>query len=139
MPNPNESTVEAVLRANASFYTAFTHGDINAMSELWAERAPVTCFHPGAGLLQGRTQVLAAWRQIIAGSAPFELRCDQPVVQLLAATTAVVMCYEGNGERAAHLAATNIFVLEDGRWRMVHHQAGPLAQEVPVVTSAKMN
>ena len=31
----------------------------------------------------------------------------------------------------AHLAATNIFVLEEGRWRMVHHHAGPLSVPEP--------
>jgi len=28
--------------------------------------------------------------------------------------------------QAGHLIATNIFVKEDGGWRMVHHQASPL-------------
>ena len=55
------------------------------------------------------------------------MRCDQPVVHL-SGDSALVVCYEGNGERPAHLAATNAFVRESGRWRMVHHHASPLAR-----------
>jgi ketosteroid isomerase-like protein len=51
----------SVLEANASFYRAFTRGDIGAMRALWAENAEVLCFHPGGSLLRGRTEVLGAW------------------------------------------------------------------------------
>jgi hypothetical protein len=37
--------------------------------------------------------------------------------------TAFVTCYEMIGENL--LAATNVFVLEDGAWKLVHHHAGP--------------
>jgi len=120
----------AVLDANATFYRAFTEGDYAAMSELWAERAPATCFHPGARALIGRSAVLDTWRQILGGSSRLKLRCDQPVVRVLG-QTAIVTCYEGNNDEPAHLAATNVFVLEDGRWRMVHHHAGPISRPVP--------
>jgi SnoaL-like domain len=130
MSSSNNPTVEAaVLRANARFYRAFSRGDFVAMNELWAQHAPVTCLHPGSTVLRGRVNVLGAWRQIIADPPPFEMRCEKPEVQVYG-PTAVVLCYEGNGEKAAHLAATNVFVLEENEWRMVHHQAGPLARVV---------
>lgn len=131
----------AVLRANAAFYRAFTKGDVAAMNALWAEDFEVTCFHPGAALIRGRTAVLTAWRQIIAEPAPFDMRCDHAHVQLLPAA-AIVTCYEGNAEHPAHLAATNVFVLERERWRMVHHQAGPLSRPIPkpaTVSTIKLN
>jgi len=131
----NPSAEAAVLRANATFYRAFTRGDFPVMSALWAQHAPVTCFHPGSTLIRGRQNVLSAWRQIIAEPAPFEMRCDHATVQLYG-STALVTCYEGNGEQAAHLAATNVFVLESGEWRMVHHQAGPLARPLSAATLA---
>jgi len=136
--NPVEA---AVLRANASFYRAFTRGDLQAMNALWAQHAPVSCLHPGATVLRGRQNVLSAWRQIIAEPAPFEMRCDQAEVQVYANTTAVVTCYEGNGDRPAHLAATNVFVLEAGEWKLVHHQAGPLARPLSNAspTSSSLN
>jgi len=121
------SVEAAVLQANAHFYRAFSRGDFVAMSQLWAQQAEVTCLHPGATLLRGHADVLSAWRQLISEPSPLEMRCEQPTVQIYE-TTAVVTCYEGNGDQPAHLAATNVFVLEAGEWRMVHHQAGPLAQ-----------
>jgi hypothetical protein len=48
----------------------------------------------------------------------------------LVGDTAIVTCYEGGSDEPAHLAATNVFVLEDEAWRMVHHHAGPLARPV---------
>lgn len=119
----------AVLEANAAFYRAFTRADLAAMRALWAEHAEVTCFHPGSALLSGRRSVLGAWQQILSEPAPkdMELCCHDPRVQLYG-RIAIVTCYEGNGAQPAHLAATNIFVLEHERWKILHHQAGPLAQ-----------
>ncbi len=131
MPNASSSKIEAeVLEANAAFYRAFSDGDYSAMNGVWAEGAPVACFHPGARGLFGRTAVLGSWKQILRQAPPVVMRCDQPSVRLLG-DTAIVSCYEGNGERPAHLAATNVFVHERGGWRMVHHQAGPLASPLP--------
>lgn len=122
----DEDVKARILEANEAFYQAFTRGDVAAMRALWAERAELLCFHPGAYLLRG-PEVLAAWEQILAAPAPLEMRCHDASVQLHG-DVAVVTCYEGNGEQAPHLAATNVFVLEDGRWKLMHHQAGPLAQ-----------
>jgi len=120
----------AVLGANDAFYRAFTRGDYAAMSDLWAERAPVTCFHPGGQVLVGRSAVLGTWKQLLSGRSTFELRCDRPLVRLHG-DTAIVTCYEGSDNDPAHLAATNVFALEDGRWRMVHHHAGPMSNPLP--------
>jgi ketosteroid isomerase-like protein len=120
----------AILVANAAFYSAFTRGDFAAMSALWAVRAHVACFHPTAPAILGREAVLESWRQILKSAPTFEMRCDRPVVHF-AGEAAFVTCYEGNADHPAHLAATNIFVREDGAWRMIHHHAGPLASPLP--------
>jgi ketosteroid isomerase-like protein len=131
MAESTHATTQAeVLDANATFYRAFTDGDYAAMSELWAQRAPVACLHPAARTLIGRTRVLDSWRQILGGTPRFELRCDQPVVHVIG-DAAIVTCYEGSADHPAHLVATNVFVLEDGSWRMVHHHAGPISSPVP--------
>jgi hypothetical protein len=43
--------------------------------------------------------------------------------------TAFVTCVEEL--RDAKLAATNVFTLERGEWRLVHHHAGPMASRSP--------
>ena len=140
MSKTESSAIEAaVLRANANFYRAFTNGDFAAMSLLWAERAPVSCLHPGSSALIGREAVLESWRTILREPPRFEMRADYARAQMLG-SLALVICYEGNAERPAHLAATNVFVLEDEQWRIVHHQAGPLAHPIePPVPQALTN
>lgn len=117
----------AVFLANERFYRAFSDGDYSAMSELWAQHVPVACFHPTAPALIGREAVLQSFRQILRGAPTFALRCEDAVVTLVN-DTAILTCYEGAGDEPAHLAATNVFVVEDGNWRMVHHHAGPLSR-----------
>lgn len=130
----NTQAEAEVLLANARFYRAFSQGDFESMSDVWARRTRVVCFHPTVPVLIGREAVLRSWRQILRGVLRFELRCDDAVVTVLN-ETAILTCYEGAGDEPAHLAATNIFVREDGAWRMVHHHAGPLSQPVPRVSA----
>jgi hypothetical protein len=101
------------------------------MADLWAEHAPVACIHPLSRIFSGRTEVLESWKEILLAPTRGVLRCVRPSVQLVSTQVAIVTCYEGEGSHAAHFAATNVFVLENGRWRMVHHQAGPLSRPVP--------
>jgi ketosteroid isomerase-like protein len=113
-----------VLEANAAFYAAIARRDAGAMARLWAERLPVACIHPGWDVLDGREQVLASWRGILGGPGAPDLACDLAVAHLLG-DVALVTCHEVlPGER---LAASNLFAREGGAWRMVHHQATPMA------------
>jgi ketosteroid isomerase-like protein len=129
----------AILAANAAFYRAFNQADFEAMRELWARRVELLCFHPGAPLLVGREEVMDSWRSILRQRPAFTLRCDEPTVSVLG-EVAIVACYEGTDDHAAHLAATNVFVSEDGSWRMVHHHAGPLPNaQRPSVRRSEMN
>lgn len=118
-----------VLLANERFYKAFSDGDFEAMSELWAHGVPVVCFHPTAPLLVGREAVLQSWRQLLRGVSSFALRCEDAVITVVN-DTAILTCYEAAGDEPAHLAATNVFVLEEGQWKMVHHHAGPLSRPI---------
>jgi ketosteroid isomerase-like protein len=104
----------AVLEANQEFYRAFSRGDYAAMSELWAHQAPVACLHPGARLLSGRAAVLASFRELLAAAPAWKMVSRDATVHLFP-PSAFVTCLEANGDQPAHLAATNIFLLEAGR------------------------
>jgi hypothetical protein len=86
--------------------------------------------------------VLDSWRDILAGPEPARVSCrDVQAFGLgggvsadtrtdtgadMGAGAAMVLCrevLEGQGV----LAATNLFVMEAGAWRMVHHHSGPIA------------
>lgn len=130
-PRPNLATLrevnhlEAILAANEALYSAFASRDMAAMEELWAEEAPVSCTHPGWMPLAGRENVLASWSRILANP-------DQPRVVAGGAEvhrygdTAVVLCRELVA--GAPLVATNVFTLEGGAWRLVHHHSSGVAR-----------
>lgn len=113
-----------VLETNEAFYRAFAAHDPIAMESVWAEHHAVACIHPGWDVLAGRRDVLASWRNILdSGSAP-EVSCSLAEAHVLG-DAAFVTCHEMvSGGR---LAATNVFVREGAGWRMVHHQATPIA------------
>lgn len=117
-----ESEIQAALTANALFYQALAQGDEPAMEALWATTEPVICTHPGAATLHGRPAVMQSWHAIL--SAPPVIEFSDAVVAIIRGL-AFVTCTEQIGEVV--LAATNIFVWEDGAWRMAHHHAGQVA------------
>jgi hypothetical protein len=113
---------QAVLAANVAFYEAFASGDAGAMDHLWSTKQLVACIHPGWQALHGRERVMASWRALLGGGAAPDIRCEDPKLIMLD-HTAVVTCVECIG--ATQLVATNIFVLEDGLGKMIHHHAAP--------------
>jgi len=118
------SSAEAeVLAANRSFYEAFARGDLMVIEALWAQHVPVACIHPGWAALHGRDQVLASFRSILGGGSGAGVRCTRPSASVLG-EIAYVVC--GETIQGAELVATNLFVLEGGEWKLVHHQAGPV-------------
>ena len=123
--SPDEQQVRL---AHQAFYDAFAERDMEAMEEVWAETAPVTCIHPGWSLVSGRPAVLASWKAILEGPAPPNVVPSREAVQLFG-DVAVVLCVETLGD--GQLMVTNILARELGRWRMVHHHAGPISSAFP--------
>ncbi len=111
-----------VLFVTEAFYAAFAGRSMEAMADMWAEDAPVTCVHPGWKALFGRAEVLESWAAILANP-------DSPSVEFHAARATlhgaigIVICIEQVED--TFLAATNIFIREKGDWKMIHHQSGP--------------
>jgi ketosteroid isomerase-like protein len=120
---PTMDEHDAVRTANLDFYRAFTTANFAAMEALWAQAAPVLCIHPGWAPLQGRAAVLQSWRNIFANSEPTHVMCHDDQA-FLYGDMAIVICEEELA--GGHLIATNVFIREDGHWRIVHHQSGPL-------------
>ena len=119
------SDVKEVLKINDDFYQAFRNADIHAMETLWSSKHDVAVIHPSWPAIHGRESVLSSWRQIIeAGNTP-DIQCIDAKASLLG-NFAFVICTETLNQ--GQLVATNIFVLEENRWRIVHHQAGPLPE-----------
>lgn len=120
--------------ANSAFYAAFDGGDMKAMEAVWSSRDDISVFHPNAKGIRGRDSVMLSWRQILVNAEPPDIT-PMELALILSGKTAMVICEEDLG--IARMIATNIFVDENGSWRLVHHQASPL----PVVpdTSRKQD
>jgi hypothetical protein len=112
-----------LLKMNESFYTAMVNGDYQAMESLWANASDVSVIHPGWPALHGRVAVLDSWRRILSGVSTRGMYCSnaRPYIK---DQVAFVICKECFPE--GELVATNIFVQEEGVWKLVHHQGGPL-------------
>ncbi len=117
---------EAVEESNEAFYRAFRDRNLGAMEAIWASELPVACIHPGVEPLVGREAVLESWRGILQQEAAPRVVCSHVAVHVLG-EVAFVTCLEGAAGQPPSLAATNVFGWEGGAWRLVHHQAGPLA------------
>jgi ketosteroid isomerase-like protein len=116
---------DGVLETNEAFYRAFANRDVAAMRDVWHETLPVVCVHPGWPALEGRERVLESWGRILENPSSPTVRCVRAKAHLLDGF-ALVVCYEAIG--GSRLVATNAFARDGDTWRMVLHQAGPLAQ-----------
>jgi len=122
---------DAVLAANAAFYSAFSAGTIEEMARLWADNDDISCIHPGWPALVGRPAVIGSWRDILLSPHRPEIVCQEPYA-IVTGNTGRVLCVEVIGPLA--LAATNHFRRVGAAWRLVHHQSSPIAQAVSAET-----
>lgn len=123
---------EAVLSLNSEFYTTFAAGDYSTMNELWAKQHDIAVIHPGWSALQGDEPVMRSWQRIIGAQGPIDITCADENVYIMS-SLAFVICTETLG--ATKLVATNIFIKEDGQWKIAHHHASPIQniEEIPDV------
>src|ERR1700721_1037513 len=113
----------AILAVNEAYYRAFSPGFFPAMSRIWAEDG-VSCVHPGWPPLIGRNDVIESYRNILANQNRVRI-AHQDDAAIVTGDEGRVLCIEI--VEGAALAATNFYRRIGGAWRMVHHQASPIA------------
>jgi hypothetical protein len=124
----------AVRDANAHFYNALRQHDADAMERIWPDGALAdssTRVFSGFPVMRGRCAILDLWREVRIGVHTTDTRCKV----LRGGLSAVVTCVErelGGGPGDGALAATNVYEKDELRdeWRLVLHQAWPMAEEV---------
>ena len=114
-------TLKQILEVNRAFYDAFAVGDFLTVKQTWSRNNQISVIHPGSVALHGYKAVMASWELIFENSGSHDIKCINERVYLTG-ESAYVVCNEVFPE--GQLVATNIFVIENGKWRMVHHQAG---------------
>jgi len=118
---------EDVLEINEAFYRAFNQKDVQAMDRIWSCSDEISCIHPGWNVLRGRDAVLDSWHGILTNAGQPRI-VTGGAIATFTGDTAVVICRELVSGSA--LVATNVFVRENGEWRLLHHQSGPVASMV---------
>jgi uncharacterized protein (TIGR02246 family) len=118
----------AVEAANDAFYAAFEARDLDAMSDLWAHDADVTCVHPGWTTLRGWGAVASSWAAIFSGPQQLQFILTGTGVVVLGDVAWVTG--EENllaGDGSATVAVINVFARDgDGSWRMRAHHGAPV-------------
>ncbi|WP_036263103.1 nuclear transport factor 2 family protein [Methylocapsa aurea] len=114
---------DAILAANAAYYHGFGAADLARMSLVWADD-DVSCVHPGWPALIGRQAVLQSYRDILG--SPLQAAIDyRDGLAMVSGSEGRVFCTEIVGGMT--LVATNWFRRIGGDWRLIHHQASPIA------------
>jgi ketosteroid isomerase-like protein len=133
------STAAEIEKLNEAFYTAIEGGDLDRMTEIWADDdggLVTMCVHPGWPLLSGRSEVLRSWALIMANT-PYIQFVLTDVRTTVIGEVAVLTCAENiltaaDTEDATFAAgrvvATNIFVKTAPGWRLWSHHGSPVLQ-----------
>lgn len=113
---------QAVLAVNRSYYEAFETRDLDAMSDLWERSERVTCTHPGWATLEGWGAVASSFFALFQNGAQlqFVVTRERPTVVGDAAWVSLDENLLGD-QGGVTVAAVNLFVRHQGRWRMVGH------------------
>lgn len=117
----DEEDREAVLAANREFYRAYNQRDAAAIDALWVRAGPMSCLHPNQRPLYERAAILRSWQAILAMPKLPPVRIVD-VMLLGKRGLATIVCREA--APSIQLMATNVFIKEEDRWRMAHHQSG---------------
>ena len=113
--------------AEAAFYEAFEHADIEAMMSVWAADTPVACIHPGGTRLEGIAAIKQSWEEIFAAEQrlTFRLTDNHYTQGSLLSIHQLRENIEVNGVLQGVVLATNIYQFINGSWRITLHHASP--------------
>ena len=79
---------------------------------------------PELAALLGREEVMESWHNILGNPDLPRVVAGGSTVNVIGDVAYVLTQELVNGQP---LAATNVFALEHGEWRLVHHHASPVA------------
>lgn len=126
-----QQRIEAVTKANRTFYEAFESLDIAKMDQVWMHQDYVTCIHPGWTIRSGWPAVRDSWVLIFNNTFSMKFDLADVMVQV-AGDMAWVICVENlttqqsDEPQHAKVLATNLFELIGDEWLMIHHHGSPV-------------
>jgi ketosteroid isomerase-like protein len=126
----DRDTLEAE-KANERFYQALNESNLDRMEEIWSHTMAARCIHPGWDILIGWTAIRESWQSIFSAGGDLSVEAAEVEVNIVG-EVAWVQCLEqirntgDAGDQLSVARATNLFVRDDGGWRMVLHHASPI-------------
>jgi uncharacterized protein (TIGR02246 family) len=115
--------------AEAAFYDALQHADLERLMACWTDEDDIVCVHPGGPRLLGHAAVRAAFEAMFLNGSvqafPERVRrLDAGHCRVHSVVERVII--PGNdGPQHAWVTATNVYVKTAQGWRMVAHHASP--------------
>jgi len=131
-PKASAAAENEIRGATMLFYAAFNsalHGDLDPLSAVWSHRPDVSNLSAAGGWATGWNEVHAGFRNM-ARLYPGGRIAPQDILVVADGEMGFSVCTETGQLRSAegpmvkfNQRATNIFRLEDGKWKLIHHHA----------------
>ena len=122
--------IEEIRKANELLYTglnAMFTGDLEILNNLWSHSNSITYMGPFGECIKGWDNVSAEFQKVASMKLGGKIQSNNLTI-FVGADIGYTSCVEegenidqnGNPVKVSH-RATNIFHLENGKWRLVHH------------------
>jgi len=123
--------VDKIQLINDMFYRAFESLNVTEMSKVWVKDEASQVIHPGWPVKQGWKEVEDSWRAIFNNTSYMEFTLTDITISDMG-SWARVTCVEnlrsvaGGQESNGRVMATNLYLLKEEEWLMMHHHGSAL-------------
>lgn len=120
---------DSPMEAEAYFYNALEHFDLNAIMEVWADDKGIVCIHPMGPALEGPKDVRDSWQIICDSGQQLSFKVNSIIYEQTDQMAFHIVREEismaGEQPKEAVITATNVYRQTDNGWRLVLHHASP--------------
>jgi len=128
-PKPPAPVTGSADEVELEFYEALQRGDIARLMALWSDDDEIVCVHPGGSRLIGAAAIRASFDAMFAQGAiaaePHQVRRLESHSMAVHSVLERIRIPGPDGDRYAWVAATNVYLKSEHRWRLVAHHASP--------------
>lgn len=121
-----QGTLFSPYQALVQFYCAFNSGNMQMMSENWAQSDEIAMDNPLGGIKRGWTEIKSVYEHIFSGPAEvyveyFDYTIHETSEMFYAVGRERGYFRLGGEEITLAIRTSRIFKKIDGRWKQVHH------------------
>lgn len=134
---------DAVREASARFYAALNqmlNGDATALEAVWSHGDNVTTMHPIGGRQIGWDQVKESWQNVASVASDGAAQLEDQWIRVIGNVAYEIGTETGHFKLGGHEVSgfhnrvTNIYVREDGTWKVVHHHVDLSPEMVEILS-----